>query len=317
MVKLAAAQGAVEILSSILALCRLVAKDLPPIIDEAIERFDSLHHSCIELRHYGYSIRTEARKLVNCTYAYVDRINDLFFYGSRRDIQRIKTGIENDNFEPLKNFIDDLCRYITNADHKFKKFKKAFETVKTSCTQAALECNHKAIEATSKKTATKAIGGVASGVAIVGGVGTGVVLSVVAGIFTFGIGAVVGLSLTAAGTIVAGTTVGAAGAIGTHLLSSNFEDDEKKLSSLADTYDQLLRNISDKHNNCLKLRMRLESLLYRTNEISEQTAANRRQIDRQDIFDALDYLVAGFEKNRQESSELRDCLRRQWENYTD
>lgn len=63
-----------------------------------------------------------------------------------------------------------------------------------------------------QKKATRAVGGIATAGVLVAGVGGAVAASFVAGFFTFGIGTVVGLSVTAAVSAVAGT--GAAAATG-------------------------------------------------------------------------------------------------------
>ena len=59
------------------------------------------------------------------------------------------------------------------------------------------------------------------------GTATGIGLSVLAGVFTFGIGTVVGLGTTAVGATVAGIGTGVTAAAITHVVASDFEEAER------------------------------------------------------------------------------------------
>ena len=70
------------------------------------------------------------------------------------------------------------------------------------------------------------MGGAATTAIVAGGLGTGVVLSVIAGVFTFGIGTIIGLSATAVGTAATGVLVGGVSTVITAHVASDYADTE-------------------------------------------------------------------------------------------
>ena len=68
---------------------------------------------------------------------------------------------------------------------------------------------------------------------------TGIVISAFAGLLTLGVGAVVGLIVTAAASGTVGLTVGTGAAIATHCVASGYKATGKKFAELAKTFKSL------------------------------------------------------------------------------
>ena len=80
--------------------------------------------------------------------------------------------------------------------------------------------------------------------AILAGVGGGVTVSIIAGVFTFGIGTIIGLSLTAAGAAAAGLVTGVGTAVATGFIAKGFADTEKGFEELQSVFEHLVRAAS-------------------------------------------------------------------------
>lgn len=104
----------------------------------------------------------------------------------------------------MESFYDDLCSHLTKAKELYSTFKSDCKDASKCAGKAALKCKREGDRLNSNKKVSTAVGG---GLAVAG-VGIGVVLSKVAGIFSFGIGTVVGLATTAAVTTTAGIAAG-------------------------------------------------------------------------------------------------------------
>ena len=174
-------------------------------------------------------------------YRFIDSIDDLIYYFQRPEFrtQVDKFNTDNPNLEPLKSTLIQTKNAISKARELSSQFKEKCNRVEEQCTKAAGVCSTKAREAKLKKHATRAIGGTAAGAAVVAGTATGIGLSIVAGVFTFGIGTVVGLGFTAAGAGVAGIGLGATSVVTSCYISSRFEDAQKNFQQIAGSFNNL------------------------------------------------------------------------------
>ena len=92
-----------------------------------------------------------------------------------------------------------------------------------------------------KKRVATLLGGSAVAVTATAGVGTCVLLSVVAGVFTFGVGTVVGLSLTAAGAVAGGALFGSTGAAATGFTAFKYMRAEEVCHELKESCELVAR----------------------------------------------------------------------------
>lgn len=162
--------------------------------DNDVRRMSCVRHALSEIKYF-----------IDKAHEYIGKINDIPYYfqcefsgeSTWTDYQRCKTRFE----KGMKILQECLVIYET--------LKSYCKDAQRSCDAAAEELYDKAESARKKKIAARATGAVLTGA----GVGTGVALSVVAGVFTFGIGTVVGLATTGAVAAAAGVGSGVAGAV--------------------------------------------------------------------------------------------------------
>lgn len=159
------------------------------------------------------------------------------------------------NIVPLVELIDKLMLSLENANLFLNELGKNCKRACNSCKDAAKAYKSRADKEKSKAHNTKSIGELAAGTMI-----AGVALSVV-GIFTFGIGTVVGL--TAAGaSVVAGSAI----VVGTERLAESYEEYQSALNNIADGF------------GCLDLS---SSNLYETATVNHLDIQEARSISRQ------------------------------------
>ena len=130
------------------------------------------------------------------------------------------------NQQPLKYYISELERAIGRVKPCYSEFFSACNTATELTNEAIEKIENKAIAARTKKRAARVLGGTATTVIVAGGVGAGVILSVVAGVFTFGVGTIVGLSATAVGAAATAVGVGGVSAAVTQHIASDYAETE-------------------------------------------------------------------------------------------
>ena len=217
------------------------------VIDDAVEKVDAIKHTEVELGSEVYFCSENLKSAAKLSYIFVDKVDDLYWYCSRpEDLVRIKEDLTkpNPDIRSLKGLVAQLQCTVGQAKRSHQAFESAWSSASMNSAEAAEECRHQAIRAQSRKRATRAVGGTMATTALVAGVGGGVTVSVIAGIFTFGIGAIIGLSLTAAGTAVAGLATGLGTAVATGVIAKDFADMEKRLRELQSVFDYLVHTAS-------------------------------------------------------------------------
>ena len=130
------------------------------------------------------------------------------------------------NQQPLKDFIRELKQTIGRVKPCYSEFSSACKTAMELTNEAIEIHENRATAARTKKRAARVVGGTATTAIVAAGVGTGVILSVVAGAFTFGVGTIIGLSATAVGAAAAGVVVGGVSAVTTAHIASDYAETE-------------------------------------------------------------------------------------------
>ena len=128
------------------------------------------------------------------------------------------------NQQPLKYYISELERTIGRVQPCYSEFFSACNTVIELTNEAIETMETKAIAARTKKRAAHVVGGTATTALVAVGVGTGITLSIVAGMFTFGVGTIIGLSVAAASTAAAAVGFGGASAAVTAHIASDYAE---------------------------------------------------------------------------------------------
>ena len=167
---------------------------------------------------------------------------------------------------------------MENCHDGYLTFDEKCKEVAVYCARAAGACSRMADEAKTKKNVTKAVGGTVAGGAIAAGTATGIGLSVLAGVFTFGIGTVIGLGATAVGATVAGIGTGVTAAAITHVVASDYEEAERNfrkigqnfanLCDIAHRLDDFVLNLKTNLACTETLVVQLESTVYNSYQLS-------------------------------------------------
>ena len=197
----------------------------------------------------------------------------------------------------LHKLCEQLNRSLVEAERSYLEFKDACNAAIKSCDEAAQICGRKANEARGKKLTTRIVGGTASAIA-------GTVAATALTVSTGGLGA---LALG-----VAAGTVGAAGAVTTHCIASEYAKSEASFRSIRQEFDTLLRltrdfkqGVSDVHNN-------LEAISTHVNDIAYwMKNGHGRSVLL--IHDALGHLNEACSESHATTSRCRERMNRKIE----
>lgn len=256
----------------ILPVCAAKVKELVSFVkkyfDRILKDIEKLSEEEDDMQYKYDDAKKKVKKVFDCASAYVDAINDIFHYTNKADKKEIKQSIKKGDLKLLEELLRLLSHYIDRTVESFKNFKQASADAEKSCIELAKRCKKLARDEGKNKTITKVAGGTGSAVLIGGGitaavVTAGVALSVVAGVFTFGIGTALGLGLTAAGVGggVAATGIGVGTAIATHEIAEYFGEKEMLFTDYADKFDNLYRSAVDVNNCCQEIKVALKPFL--------------------------------------------------------
>lgn len=149
------------------------------------------------------------------------------------------------------------------------------------------------------------MGGTAAAGAVVAGTAGGVAASVVAGVFTFGIGTVVGLALTGAASVAAGAGVAATTAVATHLIAEGFEEAERDFKSLNHSFNDLYSEASSMLETVCQIKTYLETVVTSRDNL-ERTMKTYQS--RSSVTTALDHLCYSLSQSYGRSSTYRERM---------
>ena len=169
---------------------------------------------------------------------------------------------------------------LSESKGSYQVTQEAINELSSNIQRAAGFCERKAVLANMQKLATRTVGGaVATGV-----FAAGVAASVVAGIFTFGIGTIVGLSLTAAGSVAAGSGIAALTGVATHCIAV----DRQKLET---EFRTLLRSFREVESHA----MRVEDFINALQTIVELISNSVDNATPIDEYEETSALVVAFD----------------------
>ena len=197
-------------------------------------RYSKANHTVVLRKIYRDLSSTDATAQL-----YTKVVEDVCWHGTRKKrIKQIKEGLKSDkkNLDPLNDYIDQITRCLSRTSEFYECFDKCCKDLIKAASKEARKCSEDAISAKKWKKGTKVAGGIASATAI----GTGVAASIVAGVFTFGIGTVIGLGVTAVGA----TTAGVGGAVATVKAAKSYQELEDLLLEMEKYFVQVEDNAS-------------------------------------------------------------------------
>ena len=150
------------------------------------------------------------RSVANSAVLFVDSVDDLYYYCRETNFSEIKASAYNNDLNLLLKFVAFMDGFLISIGIKYESFRADCRTAIKECNAAADRCCRLQAEARTRRNATRVIGGVATTAITVGGTAA----SILAGVFTLGIGTAIGLPLTAAASATAGAV--------THVVEKEF-----------------------------------------------------------------------------------------------
>ena len=224
------------------------------------------------------------------------------------------------NLQSLHDLMGHLGKLLATAETKYSELVGACNAAIHSCNEAEILCARMEEESRKKKVAARGVGGTAAGAALAGGtaaaaggvVATGVAASAVAGVFTFGIGTIVGLGITAAAAATVGVAGAAAGigtAVATHYIASKYAKNEAEFKRIRGDFDTLLRfafslkeGVAQIHTVWENVAAQVDSILY---------SVDQRNMSL--IRDSVTRLNTVCKASYSHTSKSRDCVRKKTE----
>ena len=209
------------------------------------------------------------------------------------------------NLRGLCDWFQDVRRCFEKTEQSYPVARSACRAVVDSATKGAEECAKNAGRARTRKIATQAVGGTLATGAVLAGAGTGVTLSIVAGVFTFGIGTVVGLGITAGATAAAGTAIGAGTGVATYFIADMFEKVEKNLREMAEEFNKVC---STSEAMTLELQEVSRVLCRVENDISHVRVQAVDYHQSRSLLNAVDKLFEFFDKSAVDFESCKDRM---------
>lgn len=238
-------------------------------------------------------LSTKIRLVVDGSEEYVKVFEDLCWIGYNEErMKRMKAQVLCGDFGELTDFIRQLSYFLEKSQESYGGVKKAIDGLLSRTKTAAQHFRNLERKEKRKKNTTRAVGGsVATGAVAVGAAG-GVTLSVVAGVFTFGVGTIVGLSITAIATAVAGAGIATGTGVATHCIASSFAESEKECMELSQSCSKLLSAAEEMEEFIGSIRVAVK--LISTNlELVQKTKASHN--DHRSLVAALKCLWKRFD----------------------
>ena len=248
---------------------------------QAIKEGDNEEIKCIyqvkdALYHLG--------AVVEIAYTFLDKVACIFYYlqGDSMTAAREGLSFSPPDLKSLHDLIGLLGNLSTEAEKIHSKLVDNCKTARSGCSEAAEVCACKERNSQNRKETATVICGTAAGSLMAGGtvaaagglVAGGVAISAVAGVFTFGVGAIVGFGITAVVSTAVGVTGVAAGvgtAVATHRTAKRYKESEATFRKIRGDFDDLLGFAYDLNEGVAQVHTTQVNILTHVNNIKDST----------------------------------------------
>ena len=183
------------------------------------------------LRKIYRSLSSTESKAQLCT----KRVEDVCWHSTRPErIKQITKGMAScpPNFDALHDYVDQILRCLDQAIQFYKQFQTSCQNLANAASSEASMCTNSATEAKTRKYATRVVGGTLLTVGVIG--------SILAGAFTFGLDTVIGVVITTVGA----ATIGVGGAVATNYVAKDFKQLEEQLLELERNFFEIEQSAS-------------------------------------------------------------------------
>ena len=221
-------------------------------IKSVVERINSLDKDEVKLRLFLRQSKRKFSEIENSGNVFMDRARTFLTVANIDDAMAtsIKESMENNDMTLLESYLRKLQLHYRQCEECFKDFQSKYQEAEEFCTESLQMSSDKECEAKHRKRLAQGVGGgVAIGGLAGGVVGGGVVISIVAGLFTCGIGTAVGVittSVIAGGAVIAGAGMAGVAGVTSHTLAKQFAKSQKTFKEIGKGLDALHEAMTDK-----------------------------------------------------------------------
>ena len=293
--------------------CLQSVEKLAVLTQEAAECIQDLHRKnaevCVEVRR----ISSDCLDVAMQYRAYLLEISDFAWYAERNDRKRkvlsaLQRRWRGPNYGPMNDYIKQLKRCLRQAARKYETFRSSCRVLIQNLSQVSKDCKENEGAARTKEVATRATGAVLAGGAMAAGIGgtattaaVGIGLSVAAGVPTLGVGAIIGLVVTAVASPVVGIGVGATVAGVTHYIASVFKEIKVKFQKMDKCSNEIEKCGANLHSGLSAVHVSLDKIDSLMNDVEY----SKTHYETQDpLLDALQLL---FQRLRQFGFKTTKC----------
>ena len=224
---------------------------------------------------------------------------------------------ENPNFGPMIEYIQHIKLFLGRAGEKYEIFRESCKGVVERLGVVSEETQKKADKEGIKKTASQVTGGLVAGGTMAAGVGTGAAvagtgigLSLAAGIPTLGVGTIIGLVITGVAAPVIGLGTGAVAAVGTHFAAQHYKKKKMAFENLTRCILNLERQASQLDHVLDKIKIAMNTFDELTQDIEYYTTALHQ---RESLLDSMRLLFERLEEFHSVCSKCCETLKKKSE----
>ena len=319
---LAAIVDAIETGESVASKLQGISEAVVTAVYEAETLHQQFDDKEIKEVHSVKPAQHDLKVFVEAAKTFLNKVDDMFHCCQSNLMAAAIQGLSCSppDLKPTCDFMGQLRHSLEEAEVKYLELLEACDKASSSCREVAevYACMEK--EPQDQKERTKRIGGTAAGRLMVGGtaaalVAGGIGASAVAGVFTLGVGTLVGLAITAA----AGTAVGAAGAAAlqtaavTRRIASGVENTEVAFERIRREFVGLLGIANEVSKVAAAVLTMQENIAAQVDDINTSIRIGEPQEDVSLIRDALEHLNIVCTESNNSTSKLRDEVKHKME----
>jgi hypothetical protein len=224
--------GARQVIDRVAELLKQLATKFVDLVNSAIADFCSLPLKERKARDCRlFALRCMSQVCDNALRA-VDCVSDLMWYLSPEGMQIVSDQVKEGNFGPLHYHLTQTMKHVLRTEDSYQEFSTSCDEASRNTFKYAQSCYNDAQAVLRKQKKIETTGIMGSLLQVVTGVGI-TAATIVAGVFTAGVGAVVGLGSTGLSVAVTASV--------TASIANEYRKTAKMLLSFAEKFDTLCK----------------------------------------------------------------------------
>lgn len=266
------------------------ATDLADTLYAALLQIEDLEDDITELKKNLQECKVHLSSIHSRAHIFILKVEQYLRCGEVSDTEQheIKQAIRRGQLESLNSYLDEFAKLFDQSESAHKYFDEVCKKCKPICKEGMEFCDLKRDEAKGRKWHKQVIGGTFAGATAAVGAGGVVGASVVAGLFTFGIGTpiVLGISaLVSGGAFLGGATTATVAGVYTHKIATKYSNMAEIFHKISIGFESVSNAASSIGSAMFKLKEVLVGLKYNANNV--QDAFYHEDYDLCKLFDML------------------------------